>query len=446
MTQYLLDALHALQSTEPLQVWADQICIDQQDEYDKNKQLPKMGEIYQEAQKVIVWLGNTENGSEIAMDFFTRLAAQGDTISPHLLAHLGYRTPMSIQLHDFLSRPWFSRVWTLQEAAVATDCVVQCGSQRIHWTAFEQFNRKCQRDPTGQWSNVLSSIATARDADSELIQRFITSHINEIGELKAAHQSSAPVQSLTMALERHRNCGCKEDLDRIYAIWSFLPGAVRHAVGHPAEESRTRAQLYAEVAHAELASINWPEHLGAAGRARQKRDFRPMAPSWVPDWTFPQRHHTFWALDRDCRTKTSNPLYQATHDDPSTFLPTLISNWHIRVRGKILDTVAKQAPPFIFTTSVLRQKSARINELRAKISLRTEDWKELNELVNSVKADMKALEQARIQQLNDCFTLAFNIVASPRIPAAAAQIPGPPFLTRSLEAPCQGAPPREYRP
>ena len=84
------------------------------------------------------------------MDFFRRLAAQGDTISPHILAHLGYRTAMSIQLHDFLSRSWFSRVWTLQEAAVATECVVQCGSDRIPWTAFERFNEKCQRDLTGQ--------------------------------------------------------------------------------------------------------------------------------------------------------------------------------------------------------------------------------------------------------------------------------------------------------
>ena len=380
-----------------------------------------MAEIYKQAQKVIVWLGNAADGSEIAMDFFTRLAAQDDNISPHLVAHLGYRTAMSVQLHDFLSRPWFSRVWTLQEAAVATDCVVQCGSQQIHWTAFERFNRNCQRDPTGQWSNVLSNIATARDANSERIQRFITSHINEIGELKAANQASAPVQSLTMALERHRNCGCKEDLDRIYAIWVFLPREVKDAIVSPAYGSRTRAQLYTDVAHAELASLDWPEHFGAAGRARQKRDFRTTAPSWVPDWTYPQRHHTFWALDRDCRTKTSGSLYQATHDDPSAFFPIRLSSRHIRVRGKILDNIAEQASPFLFSTSVLTQKSARISELRAKTPIKTEDWKELNELLESVKADMKALEQNRTTQLTDCLTLALNHCGECTYPSGSSQ-------------------------
>lgn len=406
MTQYLFEALNTLQSTEAIQLWADQICINQRDKYERSKQVQKMVEIYKQAQKVVVWLGNAGDGSEIAMDFFTHLAAQGDTISPHLLAHLGYRTAMSIQLHDFLSRPWFSRVWTLQEAAVATNCVVQCGAQRIHWTAFEQFNRNCQHDLTGQWSNVLSSIATARDADTERTQRFITSHINEIEELKAANQASASVQSLTMALERHRNCGCTEDLDRIYAILGFLPSEVKNAMGPPDYVDRTRAQLYADVAHAELVSPNWPEHLGAAGRARQKHDFRRTAPSWVPDWTFPQRHHTFWALNRDCRTKTRTALYQATDDDPLAFLPILLSEGHIRVRGKILDTIAEHAPPFLFSTSVLMEKSARISKVRAKTPLTTEDWKELNELLKSATAAKEALEQDRTKQLTDCLSLA----------------------------------------
>lgn len=380
-----------------------------------------MADIYKQAQKVVVWLGNPADGSEIAIDFLTRLAAQGDGISPHLMAHLGYRTPMSIQLHDFLSRPWFSRVWTLQEVAVATECLVQCGSQRIPWTAFERFNGNCQRDPTGQWSNVLSNIATARDADPERIQRFITSHINEIGELKAANQASAPVQSLSMALERHRNCGCKEDLDRIYAIWVFLPREVQNAVGSQAYGSRTRAQLYTDVAHAELASIDWPEHFGAAGRARQKRDFRTTAPSWVPDWTYPQRHHTFWALDRDCRTKTSDSLYQATDDDPTAFFPIRLSSQHLRVRGKILDKIAEQASPFLFASSVLRQKSARISELRGKTPITTEDWKELHELLESVKADMKALEQNRTKQLTNCFNLALRHCGESTYPGNSSQ-------------------------
>ena len=162
------------------------------------------------------------------------------------------------------------------------------------------------------------------------------------------------------------------------------------------------------IAHGELVSPQWPEHLGAAGRARQRSDFRAAAPSWVPDWTYPQRHHTFWALDGDCRKKTSEPLYQASDDEPLDFLPTFQPSGRIHLRGKILATVAEHAPPFLFSTSVLRQKSLRINELRAKTPILKENWEELNELLESMKIDMKALEQDRIKQFNDCHVLALG--------------------------------------
>ena len=365
-----------------------------------------MAKIYQHAQKVIVWVGNAGEGSEVAMDFFIRLTDQGQTISPFLLDHLGYRSAMCVQLHDLLSRPWFSRVWTLQEAAVATDCVVQCGLQQIPFAAFERFNRNCQHDETGQWSNVLSAIATARAGDSEHIKRFITAHINEIENLKAAYQAQAPVESLTLALERHRNCGCTVDLDRIYAIWAFLPPEVTGAIGSPTYGNYTRAQLYTDVARAELVRQSWPEHLGAAGRARQKRRFRTTAPSWVPDWTYPQRHHTFWLLDRDCRAKTSELLYQATYDDPAAFIPTLQSRQLLRVRGKILDTIVEHASPFSFPTPGFQQRITHMNKLRATIPLTAEILQELQSLELSVSAEVKAFIEGRLKQITDCVNLA----------------------------------------
>ena len=46
--------------------------------------------------------------------------------------------------------------------------------------------------------------------------------------------------------------------------------------------------------------------------------------------------------------------------------------------------------------------------MRAKTPLTTEDWKELNELLNSAKADKEALEQDRTKQRTHCLTLALS--------------------------------------
>ena len=54
------------------------------------------------------------------------------------------------------------------------------------------------------------------------------------------------------------------------------------------------------------------------------------------------------------------------------------------------------------------QKSARISKMWAKTPLTTADWKELDELLNSAKADKEALEQDRTKQLTDCLTLALS--------------------------------------
>ena len=38
-------------------------------------------------------------------------------------------------LVEICNKPWFRRVWTIQEVALATECLVLCGSESISWGA-----------------------------------------------------------------------------------------------------------------------------------------------------------------------------------------------------------------------------------------------------------------------------------------------------------------------
>ncbi|PMD17924.1 hypothetical protein NA56DRAFT_578071, partial [Hyaloscypha hepaticicola] len=61
ITKNLECALRYMRYKEsPRVLWADAICINQNDPDEKSKQVPMMGEIYSEATKVYAWLGEAD--------------------------------------------------------------------------------------------------------------------------------------------------------------------------------------------------------------------------------------------------------------------------------------------------------------------------------------------------------------------------------------------------
>lgn len=105
-----------------------------------------------------------------------------------------------VALNDLLSRPWFTRVWTLQEAAQAKEAIVVCGRKQMPFQLFEEFNRKCQGDDTGIWTDTLSLITSAKPANVEDPPRFLTAHIHDIWKLKRIRSETGARESITMLL------------------------------------------------------------------------------------------------------------------------------------------------------------------------------------------------------------------------------------------------------
>jgi hypothetical protein len=98
--------LHAALSRLRLQrferiLWVDAICIDQENNTEKEQQIWLMSEIYGQAKNVIVWLGEEEDDSTDALESL-RLIAEGDTPQADI---------NDAALIALLGRPWFRRVW-----------------------------------------------------------------------------------------------------------------------------------------------------------------------------------------------------------------------------------------------------------------------------------------------------------------------------------------------
>lgn len=118
-------------------IWVDQPCINQDDSVEKSDQVSMMKYIYASAQQVEIHLGETSNDSDLVMDYmrnFDLLGKTGlpDDMSEHIPA---LRSVASLRL-----RPWWRRVWIIQEIAVAQVRVLHCGTKSILW---EDFSYSC---------------------------------------------------------------------------------------------------------------------------------------------------------------------------------------------------------------------------------------------------------------------------------------------------------------
>ncbi|KAI0097430.1 heterokaryon incompatibility protein-domain-containing protein [Nemania sp. FL0031] len=141
-------------------LWVDALCINQDDDDERNHQVRLMNHIYSKAKQVIAWLGNVNGDAAHAIE------AAGKDSTLHWSELLTMCDPLSI--FGLLNNRWWKRVWTTQEAVLARVLTFQCGHISISWEimlgALRSFNThlsstccfELQRDWTTYHDNKLS--------------------------------------------------------------------------------------------------------------------------------------------------------------------------------------------------------------------------------------------------------------------------------------------------
>lgn len=128
----------------PTTLWVDAICINQSDNDEKSLQVQLMRDIYHTASLVTVWLGESDKYSDEAMAIIKLTASLVECISEKGETQVQYcmRVGASalckddsrfIALREFFSRPWWSRVWVVQEVVVSRHAKILCGTREMRW-------------------------------------------------------------------------------------------------------------------------------------------------------------------------------------------------------------------------------------------------------------------------------------------------------------------------
>ncbi|KAH7080543.1 heterokaryon incompatibility protein-domain-containing protein [Paraphoma chrysanthemicola] len=118
-------------------LWADALCIDQQDDVEKSQQVENMPTIYEAAKAVIVWLGDGFDGAEEAFTWLRDLWNVPEEVTLSLDRINALLSPtIAIALERILALPWWRRVWVIQEITVGQEAMVMCGSS---WAPFSRF-------------------------------------------------------------------------------------------------------------------------------------------------------------------------------------------------------------------------------------------------------------------------------------------------------------------
>ncbi|KAH8595398.1 heterokaryon incompatibility protein-domain-containing protein [Bisporella sp. PMI_857] len=179
ITKNLECALRYLRYRESSRVlWVDAICIDQNNPDEKSEQVPMMGEIYSRATKVHAWLGEPDHEVDCVFDVLQEFrdrkrkaevpthfdAAEQLSFYRQLFRDIYQDKAGSLpeksdldddMLHEefnwlcpFYTRPYWRRVWIVQELVLAKLVVVYCGNKSIDfddiyglsldWGSFEQ--------------------------------------------------------------------------------------------------------------------------------------------------------------------------------------------------------------------------------------------------------------------------------------------------------------------
>lgn len=298
-------------------IWADAICINQENITERSKQVPMMDRIYQNSWRTVVWLGlGTENCEEcfkmlhdLAQDAMTlentssagsvdkgTIADDPDSASlPAIIQHFLRREPIDSPKKDqYLARrdiweifhcDWWFRAWTLQEILLSSSIILVQGSQEIDWQDF------CLAVDHGLRMRIWTFMGAGAFVAEDIIPYLSIKSLRlQLGLQRdpVPDQPDFRAQGVLKLLEMCRQRQARDPRDKIYAIFGMVKAVqsmrpasdtVHNFIMDP-DYTKPISYVYRTLTQQ---LIETTESLDVLGVCPQST--RGGLPSWVTDWS-----------------------------------------------------------------------------------------------------------------------------------------------------------------
>ncbi|KAK0619591.1 heterokaryon incompatibility protein-domain-containing protein [Immersiella caudata] len=310
---------------DPVSVWADAICINQNDDEERSAQVAFMGEIYASARRVLVCMGDAPTrgaekevaklveavklfrDSELGLD---HACGEHDRLR-RLRSSLQEADRSWEALSEVMLRPWFTRVWVIQEVGLAREPVVLYGTEEFGYRDLVR---------TADWANGQISL---------LRYRIQTWRIH-VEWMEWSRPNAPPERTLWNLLDHASLLTCRDPRDRIYALLGH-PVARTEGGRRPLfipDYTRPLNGLYVEVTEALLRMVGLKTLVSVEHTPESLED---GCPSWVIRWHIQAKFNDI--------SGSSMVIFDAGGQaDPAH--PARINGPRLRLWGRMVDKVS----------------------------------------------------------------------------------------------------------
>jgi hypothetical protein len=272
ITASLEAALRGIRHTAlACRIWADALCIDQENISERNSQVILMGSIYETADHTVIFLGPLTPDAESVLS----KAADLGSISEELA---GNSEAVALAKRDILLRPWFKRTWVLQELVLSQDPWVQCGRLRAQWVSL------CA---------LLLGTKAAEGPSRKPLHPPRTSSLHTLIAMNDA-RSRRKGNDLFELLRTRRGFEATDHRDIIYALLGLVEDDQRQIAGAVDYTLPVQRAFF-------LAACNFLRRRSNGGLEALLSDAGAAGPSvdpsWVPNWALPAYTMPFPEVD-----------------------------------------------------------------------------------------------------------------------------------------------------
>jgi hypothetical protein len=288
ITQNLADALRETRKARcdpaPIFVWADAICINQEDDVEKSSQVKLMRDIYLHSAFTHIWLGEDSPNRELERAFTlikklviarelqlgagkaTDLVALRTDRERHRYGIPAIGDPAWSSFNALLARPWFRRVWVIQEALFSKSADMVSKSLRLSFKVFHNVIIYC------------SMVGISEPFSNKATEGGV---IPMLGCWNESQPDLASAGGLLELLLEQRGAQATDPRDKVYALLGLADDVRSGELNIVPDYSMDVNSVYVNTAR-EL--IHQSGNLDLLSVPRTEQHMRSGQPSWAPSW------------------------------------------------------------------------------------------------------------------------------------------------------------------